>query len=170
MQAQVTRRLDLGMGISYNDAQYDEYVFAILEEIGANPDLSGKTLQYAPDWTANLSLGYTVPVFGDWEWVSRFDVDYIDDQSAVQTAQAVVEGVTKMNLRTSLRNEQWSLTLWSYNLTDEKYNSSGVFQRDPSIVPDVFFQGKGFAAFNALVSAGDPRSYGATVKYRFQKF
>jgi len=167
MQAQLTQHMDLRLGVSYNDAQYDEYFFAILGELGLDPDLEGTTLQYAPDWTANASMGYTLPVFGDWEWVSRLDVDYIDDQSAVQTGQAIVESVTKVNLRTSLRNENWMITLWSYNLTDEGYNASGVFQSDPSTVPDVFFLGEGFSAFNPLVSAGDPRSYGATVRYSF---
>ena len=167
VQAQLSEHWDLGMGISYNEAEYDDYFFAILGEIGLDPQLKGTTLQYTPDWTANMSLGYTLPVFGDWEWVSRFDVDYIDDQTAVQSGQAIIEGVTKMNLRTSLRNDHWMLTLWSYNLTDEKYTASGVFQRDPATVPNVFFQGGGFSAFNALVTAGEPLSYGATIQYSF---
>lgn len=167
MQAQLTEHLDLRLGASYNDAEYDDYFFAILGEIGIDPQLKGTTLQYAPDWTGNISLGYTLPVFGDWNWVTRWDVDYIDDQTAVQSGQAIIEGVTRMNLRTSLRNEHWSLTLWSYNLTDEEYTASGVFQRDPSTVPNVFFQGGGFSAFNALVTAGEPLSYGATIQYSF---
>ncbi|MBE9539054.1 MAG: TonB-dependent receptor [Proteobacteria bacterium] len=167
MQAQLSQNWDLGMSVAYNDAQYDDYFFAILGEIGIDPQLKGTTLQYTPEWTGNLSLGYTLPVFGDWEWVSRFDVDYIDDQTAVQSGNAIIESVTKMNLRTSLRNDHWMLTLWSYNLTDEKYTASAAFIRDPSIVPDVFFQGGGFSAFNPLITAGEPLSYGATIQYSF---
>jgi len=167
MQALLTQHLDLGLGISYNDAQYDDYFFAILGEIGIDPQLKGTTLQYTPEWTGNLSLGYTLPVFGNWEWVSRWDVDYIDDQTAVQSGNAIIEGVTKMNLRTSLRNDHWMLTLWSYNLTDEEYTSSGAFIRDPATVPGVFFEGGGFSAFNPLITAGEPQSYGATIQYSF---
>ena len=167
MQAQLTEHLDLRLGASYNDAEYDDYFFAILGEIGIDPQLKGTTLQYTPEWTGNMSLGYTLPVFGNWDWVSRWDVDYIDEQTAVQSGNAIIEGVTKMNLRTSLRNENWALTLWSYNLTDEEYTASGAFLRDPATVPGVFFEGGGFAAFNPLITAGEPLSYGATIQYSF---
>ncbi len=167
MQALLSEHWDLGLGISYNDAQYDDYFFAILGEIGIDPQLKGTTLQYTPEWTGNMSLSYTLPVFGNWEWVTRLDADYIDDQTAVQSGHAIIEGVTKINLRTSLRNDHWLLTLWSYNLTDEEYTASAAFISDPSTVPDAFFLGEGFSVFNPLVTVGEPLSYGATIQYSF---
>ena len=167
LQAQVTERMDLRLGVSYNDSSYDDYFFAILEGLGMDPVLDGNTLQYAPEWTGNISVGYTLPVFGDWDWFSRVDANYIDSQKAVQTGHAEIDSVTLTNLRTGLSNDNWTATLWVYNLTDEKYTVSAAFIRDPTTVPDMVLAGGGFEAFQALASAGDEQSYGMTIKYSF---
>ncbi len=167
LEAQLTEHLDLRMGGAYNDASYDDYFFAILEPLGMNPVLDGQALQYAPEWTGNISLGYNLPVFGNWNWISRWDANYTDEQSAVQTGDAVIDSVTKMNLRTGLSNGSWSVTAWVYNLTDEQYSSNALFAPDPAGIPDVVFLGQGFSAFQPLINAGEPRSYGITAKYSF---
>lgn len=168
LQAQITEYLDASFGAAYNSSEYDEYYFAILEPLGMDPNLNGNTLQYAPEWTFNGSLGYTRSAFGDWDWFSRADVSYIDSQYAVQTNDAKIDSVSLINLRAGLNNENWTVTLWVYNLTDEKYNASAVFATDPaSLANAVTGSPDGFAAFQGLVYAGDEQSYGLTAKYSF---
>ncbi|MCB1676710.1 MAG: TonB-dependent receptor [Halioglobus sp.] len=167
LQARLTQRLDLTLGAAYNDAQYDDYFFAILAPLGMNPVLDGNTLQYAPQWTLNGSLAYNRPVAGGWDWFGRLDASYTDEQHAVQTNDAIIDSFTLVNLRTGLRNEDWALTLWVYNLADEKYNASAVFTTDPASLANAVTGGPGFSAFQALTTAGDPQSYGVTARYHF---
>ena len=132
-----------------------------------DPVLDGNTLQYAPQWTWNGSLAYTRPVAGGWDWFSRLDASYTDEQYAVQTNDAVIDSFTVVNLRTGFSDEHWTVTLWAYNLADETYNASAVFTTDPASLANAITGGPGFSAFQGLTTAGDPRSYGVTARYSF---
>jgi len=165
-----TDRLNIRLGISYNDSQYDEYIFGALAALGGNPDLSGNTLQYTPEWTANVSVAYTQPVgTSDWEWFSRFDFDYLDEQTAVQTASAFVGSSSRLNVNTGFGNDNWRVTLWAYNILENDTASSGVFLPNPAVLPDLFVFGarSGFQVFQALVTGPKLRSYGLTLRYDF---
>ncbi|MCB1677854.1 MAG: TonB-dependent receptor [Halioglobus sp.] len=167
LQARLTQRLELKLGAAYNNSEYDDYFFAILAPLGMDPVLDGNTLQYAPQWTWNGSLAYTRPVAGGWDWFSRLDASYTDEQYAVQTNDAVIDSFTVVNLRTGFSDEHWTVTLWAYNLADETYNASAVFTTDPASLANAITGGPGFSAFQGLTTAGDPRSYGVTARYSF---
>lgn len=169
MMAQLSENWDLRAGLSYNDSQYDEYFFAILAAIGMDPDLSGSDLQYTPDWTANVSLGYTLPMSNGWDWFNRLDASYADKQTIVQTANAYVGSANRVNFRTGFGNGKWTLTAWVYNLFEPNTASTGVFTGNPSRLPDLFIFGnrEGFPAFSPLVTSPDRRSFGVTAKYSF---
>jgi len=169
MMAQLSENWDLRAGLSYNDATYDEYFFAILGAIGMNPVLDGNELQYTPDWTGNVSLGYTLPMSNNWEWFNRLDYSYADTQTIVQTANAYVGSASRLNFRTGFGNDKWTVTLWAYNLTEPNTAATGVFTGNPSRLPDLFIFGtrQGFPAFSPLVTSPDRASYGVTVKYRW---
>jgi iron complex outermembrane receptor protein len=167
--AQLSENWDLRGGLSYNESQYDDYFFAILAAVGMNPVLDGTQLQYAPEWTANVSLGYTLPMASGWEWFNRLDASYTDEQTIVQTANAFVGSTDRVNFRTGFSNDNWTFTLWAYNLFEPDDALTGVFTGNPSRLPDLFIFGarQGFPAFSPLVTSPDRRSYGVTVKYRF---
>lgn len=168
MMAQVTDKLDIRAGAAYNQSEYDEYLFAILGAIGMDPVLDGNPLQYAPEWTYNLSATYTQPVQSGWDWFTRLDWDYLDRQSIVQTADAWTASSDRLNLRTGFENGNWTITAWVYNLLDDDETVTGVFTFDPGQVPRLFSgQASGISAFNGLLSAPVLRSYGLTVRYSF---
>lgn len=169
MMAQLSANWDMRAGFSYNDSKYDEYVLGILAAIGQNPVLDGTELQYAPDWTGNISLGYTLPMSNGWDWINRLDASYIDKQSIVQTADAFVGSASRLNFRTGFGNDKWNVTLWAFNLLEPNTPTTGVFIPNNSVLPDLFVFGTrtGFPLFQPLVTSPDRRSYGVTVKYRF---
>jgi len=164
---QISHNWDLRAGVSYNDAKYDDYYFGILGAIGMDPVLDGQPLQYTPDWTANATLGYTLPMSNGWEWFNRLDASYMDEQTIVQTGNAFVGSTSRVNLRTGFSNDNWTFTAWAYNLFEPNDAATGVFTGNPSRLPDLFIFGarQGFPAFSPLVTSPDRRSYGITVKY-----
>jgi outer membrane receptor protein involved in Fe transport len=169
MMAQLSENWDLRAGLSYNDSKYDEYYFAILAAIGMDPDLSGAELQYTPDWTGNISLGYTLPMSSGWDWFNRLDATYTDKQTIVQTANAYVGSANRVNFRTGFGNGKWTLTAWVYNLFEPNTALTGAFTGNPARLPDLFIFGnrQGFPAFQAVVTSPDRRSFGVTAKYSF---
>jgi len=169
LMAQLSENWDLRAGLSYNDSKYDEYFFAILAAIGMDPVLDGTELQYTPDFTGNISLGYTLPMSSGWDWFNRLDASYADSQTIVQTANAYVGSANRVNFRTGFSNDNWVVTLWAYNLFEPDTASTGVFTGNPSRLPDLFIFGtrQGFPAFSPLVTSPDRASYGVTVKYRW---
>ncbi len=169
LMAQLSQNWDLRAGLSYNDSKYDEYLLLILGAIGQNPVLDGTDLQYTPDWTGNVSLGYTLPMSSGWDWFNRLDASYTDKQSIVQTADPYVDAASRVNFRTGFGNDKWTATLWVYNIFEPNTPTTGVFIPNTSVLPDLFVFGKrdGFSLFQPLVTSPDRRSYGVTVKYRF---
>jgi iron complex outermembrane receptor protein len=125
---------------------------AINSEIKQNanrPYTEGNDLPYAPEGSGALSLDFNMPVFGDLEWMTRLDFEYVGDTwfHSVQedttinyfTDLSQVYGVPgfgfgpseysntkrdaywKLNLRAGISGEHWSIVAWSQNLTDEDY-------------------------------------------------
>ena len=169
LMAQLSENWDLRAGLSYNDSAYDDYDLLILGAIGQDPDLSGVELQYAPDWTGNVTLGYTRPMDSGWEWFNRLDASYIDKQTIVQTGDPWVGSASRVNFRTGFGNDNWTVTLWVRNIFEPNTAATGVFIPNPAILPDLFVFGTraGFALFSPLVTSPDYRTYGVTVRYRF---
>ena len=167
-----------GMGTGYNVARYGDFKNApCTTEQGfdarlaaGNPaapaecvqDLSGQPLDNAPEWTATVFGQFTAPIMDipstTWTLLgflraeySYRDVLYLSqdlDENLIQPPVNIV------NLRGGLRTDDgaWELTLWSQNLTNAQFN---VVAFDVPIV-------SGYAAINA-----PPRSYGATLRYRW---
>jgi outer membrane receptor protein involved in Fe transport len=169
LMTQLSDYVDLRMGVSYNDAVYEDYFFAILGAIGMNPVLDGQPLQYTPDWTGNISLGFTQPLSSGWEFFTRVYASYTDEQTIVQTGNALVPSTTRLNVRAGWRNDNWDVTLWAENLFEPNDASIGVFTVNPSLLPDLFIFGarQGFPAFSPLVTSPDRMQVGLTVKYSF---
>jgi len=120
-----------------------------IKENNNRPYTEGNDLPYAPEASGALSLDFSMPVFGDLEWMTRLDYQYVGETwfHSVQnnttqnyfTDLSEVYGVPgfgfgpsdynrtsrddywTINLRAGISGENWSIIAWSQNVTDEDY-------------------------------------------------
>jgi iron complex outermembrane recepter protein len=122
-------------------------------EINDNDNRSyteGNDLPYAPESNGTLSLDFRMPVFGELEWSTRLDYQYVGTTwfHSVQENETVNfftdltdvyqldeffgfgpsnysrterDDYWTMNLRGGISGENWSIIAWSNNVTDEDY-------------------------------------------------
>ena len=168
LQVEASQNWSFKLGGTYNDAKYDQYTFPILAALGANPDLSGVRLQYAPRYTANLSVMNQQSLSNGWTWSTRLDGQYRSSMAAIQTATATIPAAALFNLNTSLDMGQFRVSLWVDNLFNNKDAPGAVFTGDPATTAQ-FATGQrpGLQLFQALVNAPVLRTYGVDVRYRF---
>jgi iron complex outermembrane receptor protein len=152
--------------VTYTDAEYVSFKDAPppLEGTGgpAFVDASGGTLPGVSEWAASLGAEYRRQ--GTFfrkpgEFFTGLDVYYRDDfsSSATPSQYLNIEGYALLNLRVGFRSDNggWSGYLWARNLTDEQYFEQLLAA--PA--------GNGAGHFGAVL--GDPRVYGATLRFSF---
>ncbi len=169
---QVQRFLTLNAAIAYLDGKYEKFTNAPLplEETGhtetingvatqvAFKDASGGRLPGISKW--NVSGGAEVSTAGNFaarvgRYFAAGDVSYRSDYSSNATPSKVlnVEGYSLLNARAGFRSEKFSIFVWGRNLADKNY-----------------YEQLQAAAGNSGLYAGvlgDPRTYGATLRYSF---
>jgi outer membrane receptor protein involved in Fe transport len=130
----VTESLTLGANYAWLDAQYDDFTGASCPVGSATAlcGLSGETLVYAPENSANLNITYVMPLGASYELEFAGDINYTDDFYFQQDLdpEDSQEGFTKVNARVALNNiaSDWRLALVGKNLTDELTSSYGLDQ------------------------------------------
>ncbi len=166
---------ELNASVAVMDGEYVDGSFTETRGTVANPivvDRSGEELPRTPD--LNYSIGATQTFNLDFgELVAHVDYSYVDDQAIVTTTAtpgagpqaiqdaAIINDLSKidsyglLNARVSLtlNNPNLEIALWGRNLTEEEY-ATNIFQSW-----DVL----GFI----LENQGNPRTFGASLKYRF---
>ncbi len=168
LQYDVNRNWSFKLGGTYNDAKYDEYIFPIVALLGGDPDLSGVRLQYAPRYTANMSVINTQPLSNGWTWSTRLDGSYRSDMAAIQTGTATIPSTALFNLNSSLDIGQLRVSLWVDNVFNNKDAPGAVFTGDPATTFQfVTGQRPGIQLFQALVNAPKLRTFGVDFRYRF---
>ncbi len=149
---------------AWTDGEYVSFTNAPLplEEVGAPVafiDISGGRLPGISKNAVSLGVEYVQPwnLFGaSGEFFLGLDTYYRSEFSSSPSPSRYlnVEGYTLLNARLGFRTEgAWSAFLWSRNVTDKDY-----FEQ---LLP-----GAGNAGHYAAV-LGDPRTYGATLRYSF---
>lgn len=123
----------VGLNYAYTDATYDEYIGAgscgaQFVNTNGDCDLSGQTLQYAPEHKASAYLDYfAVSAMNGWDFGARLDLTHTDDQytdvglfdfSFSESHQTVGAG-----LRLVSPSEKVTVSLIGRNLTNEKINA-----------------------------------------------
>lgn len=124
--------MSMSFGFAWLDATFDEYVFS------PGVDFSGNKLPRAPEYSANFALHYD-RVIGpglfhstlayNWQDEAYLEADNNEiDPDSKQKAHGLV------NLNLSYSVDDWTLSLWGRNLTNEEYrrsvlNSTGFSQR-----------------------------------------
>jgi iron complex outermembrane receptor protein len=162
----VGSRFAVRAAVTYTDAEYVSFGDAPppLEGTGgpAFVDASGGALPGISEWAASLGAEYRRPgnfVRKPGEFFTGLDVYYRDDfsSSATPSQYLNIEGYALLNLRVGFRSDNggWSGYLWARNLTDEQYFEQLLAA--PA--------GNGAGHFGAVL--GDPRVYGATVRFSF---
>jgi iron complex outermembrane receptor protein len=151
--------LDIIGGFGYTDAQYENFVEPIYDDntgaIVGETDYSGKTLEFAPEYTYNLAVQYRYPIVGLHTLLARLENQGVGEFYFDLANEKKQESYQRVNAKLGLEGEfkdmEYSFYLWGKNIFDETYivsawgsDSAGWFGR-----------------------AGEPRQFGATLTIRF---
>lgn len=141
--------LDLSVGFSYLDTELGAF------DSPAGPVAAGNKLPNAPEFSGVLTARYTVPI-GDYSLVFAGDARYTDAVFRDALNQSLLASGTEWlfdsNVDLLSKSLHWSLSLWGRNLTNEQVTQTAA---NNGI-------GDGYTL------AQQPRTYGATVKYKFK--
>lgn len=141
-----TERLTLAGSLGYLDAEYEDFTGATCtvpqqSDPAANPgclledgrniepgdsggqDLTGETLLFSPEWSANLNATYVYPLGDGLELLFSADVNYSDEYYSALDLDPNTkhDSATLYNARVSLSGDsgKWSVSVLGKNLTDE---------------------------------------------------
>ena len=142
--------------LTYLNAEYQEFFNGDYANGFAITDLSGNTLPNAPESTAKLGLTWEGAVGGG-TLIVRGEAYYQDDVYFTEwnRVDAYQKSYEQFNASVDYSwNDQWLLSLWGRNLSDEEVMSNNIITaplydslRVGAVLP--------------------PRTYGATVTYQF---
>ncbi|WP_374571273.1 TonB-dependent receptor [Phenylobacterium sp.] len=143
-----TRELTGNLGFGYTDSE-------IIDFPGASSALvKGSKVPLVSDYTLNASLQYTHELANGWEAMLRADDNLIGPTTFVIPVPAVGEpkpiarhAVNLLDLRASLNSDAWTLTVWSKNVLNKRYNTE--------------YSTGGF------LFKGQPRTWGVDLTHRF---
>jgi iron complex outermembrane receptor protein len=165
MQAKVTDNFTLGLAYAATDS-----------EITANTvraDTVGNDAPYTPDFTANVNLELDLPLSGDRNFVAGAYWSFVGDTwfHVVQAQQRTTlfdvffpglgtadysltkrDAYDTLNLRLGIEADNWSVTVFGNNITDEEYLEE--------VIPAPEFGG-------SFIHPGTQARYGVEASYRF---
>jgi len=169
LAAKPSKNWDVTAGLSYTDAEYDEYTFGALAALGINPVLDGSPIQYVSEWTANTSVQYIKPVaISGFDWKSRVDAMYQSEQIGVSIdSPPLIPSRTIVNLRSGLDNGKYAVSLWVKNLFDNDETSGGVAIPNTAEAAGFIPGFNGYQRFQSLTQAPTERTFGVTASMKF---
>ena len=138
----VTEHLNLSGALALLNAEYDSFPDSgctssqyIAWVAAGNPratctqDLSGRQLQFAPDWAVNIAARYARPIGNDLELGLSVDINASDDTVIAADGDALLDQKAhqKINARISLgaSDGKWSIAVVGKNLADEATTTFG---------------------------------------------
>lgn len=149
--------LSIDGNAAYINATFSEGAFDPLAgEQGQDPDLEGKFLPRAPEFTAGMGVQYDGDINSDTSYFVRLDGSYQSKQFADPINNVVNPSRFLANGRLGLKYQDFSIDLFVQNLFDKKYisASSQIYQNNPG---------------NNFLGAiyGERRTFGATTRFKF---
>ena len=165
---------DIKLGLSRTDAEFKELFDGnhcriisglssadcrLPENLKTHGNLKGNTPPQVPKNEATLAINYSAPVNADWELFGRMDFSY--DSSRYAHVHNLIETGSrkKVNLNVGFEGENWTISAWAKNLTDDD-TPTYVFR---------YIDAQSFAygsrAFPIAPSRG--REIGLTASYKF---
>lgn len=177
-QFRVTESLTLSAIFGYNDSEVKTFGFQpngrpncadCDNAYGSFDGAIGNRLPVAPIYTYGLTADYRRPIPGDLELVARGDWTYQGKRYTDVSNTAFIGGFGNLNLSVGVRRENWSLTAFATNATD----NDTLLQALPGV--DVLGFGLlplgpaagGVLANELRFSAPIPRAYGVRFTYDF---
>ncbi len=144
--------LMLDAGVTWSNTQYAEH--PVSNKLGNT--LEGRRVPFAPEWSATGSISYEMPV-GSFTGFGVINASYMGEHNTNETLEqeAEVGSYTVVNARLGLRtaDANWEFSLWGKNIFEEEYNV---------ILFNTVLQEGSWSGFR-----GEPRMYGASVRYDF---
>jgi iron complex outermembrane recepter protein len=156
-----------GVGYAYVDGTLDEDMYAPSDLNEITPiALAGTKLPGTPENTISASLTNTQNLDNGWYWINRLGYYYQSDtENAISTSPRfaqTLDGFSILDFSSSISADEWSVTLWIKNLTNE-IGTTGVFKEEyMGTSPAQNYFGNGSKQFMAL-----PRTIGLTATYEF---
>lgn len=120
--------LEIGGGIGYSDAKYDEFTDAVI--FGQVFDLSGRRLPRSPKWTLNADAQYSWSVSDKYEAFVRTEWNYraktipLFDATTEQGFPYRTPSFDVWNFRCGIRADGFSLVAYVENAFNEQYFTS----------------------------------------------
>jgi iron complex outermembrane receptor protein len=144
----------LRQSVGWLHAVYEDTDRVITTYAGPIP-LDGKHPVNSPKWTYNGFARFTHPLMAGWSGSVGVDYRWVDDRYLEATNQVfdLADAYWLVNLRGSVFSDdgRWEASVYATNLFDEDYLS---------YINNI--------AFFKLDIFGEPRTVGATIRYRFQ--
>jgi iron complex outermembrane receptor protein len=147
---QVSDNFQLSGNYAYLDTEANDLV---IEGVSGVADYSGSPLRQAPENTYSIVADYTVPSnFGDFDFRAQYagsdkqHFDYATQKDTVSPSHDILD----LSARWTAPDQNYQLSLWVKNATDEAY-AQHVYRIGPGSI----------AAWNA------PRTYGVTGTWEF---
>lgn len=133
------------------ELQYDPSCFC---SVPVPTNLKGNVLRRSPENSFSIGGDVTVPVSSrlnafvraDYNWTDDF---FFDNENSPRTLQKSV-GVLNGSIGIATEDDKWELRVWAKNLTNELYEA-----------------GKSDVIGSVLVSYNPPRTYGATLRWKY---
>jgi iron complex outermembrane receptor protein len=121
------------------------------------PATIGNKVPFTPESSFSLGGQYRTEVATGTDFLARLEWTqtgemFFDTENTRGTAR---DALSLVNARIGLDSTNWTATLWSRNLLDEKYNVDAVVLNVPPS-----------STFN-FVTKGTPRTIGVEVAYKF---
>ena len=124
-------------------------------------DVSGNQIPQESDTTASLNLTYQAPLgAGNWEWTARSGLRYANEQAVDELNLTWFPASTQLNAAVSFTNDNWNITLFGNNLTNEDAPRDIGWNRDANINPNR-------RTWNYFIVPRIPSEFGARLNYQF---
>lgn len=158
LQTWLARGLHTKGFVAYNKAIYSSFPNSVCpgQSTALSCDLTGRQVAWAPKWTADFTVDYTVPINDSTQVYGLFDVNWRSKQNTTITLDPTAEikgyALASARLGTLLDNGRLDVQVWAENLFNKAYyNNLLGFTRSTGIV-------QGYP--------GNPRTYGLTVRIK----
>lgn len=144
--------LRISPSVSYQNSKI-KGDFEDFDFLGQVRNFGGESFPAAPELQADLDVSYTWNLPSGWAAFVGAHANYQDETYSFFGEDEILEidSYTLVDLRAGLERDEWKVTLWGRNVTDEYYWTNVAF-----------------AADSMVRFTGMPATYGVSVNYRFR--
>lgn len=151
--ALATENLTISAAITSLNSEYENDV--VIPGAGTLP-ITGNNVAGAPEFSSTLGIDYALPLQSGGELIFGANAlfsggYYFEAENRVGSGGNDDDGYTVLNANISYRAENWDVTVWASNLTDEEYYSGGVVAN----------------GLSEVVTLAPPSAFGLTLGYNF---